>query len=105
MRKLLCISDITDRIDPFPSTCHNSVLYEAFRDDSDLMVVAVVDTKGQVQGLIERHAFNLTMASEYGRALYGNKPVTSVMDSAPLLVDIATPRRTPSTSPAVSSRR
>ena len=93
MQTSLCISDITDRIDPVPVHCNNSTLYEAFRDDHDLMVVAVVDTAGQVPGLIERHAFNLTMASEYGRALYGNKPVTSVMDKSPLLVDIATPLR------------
>ncbi len=57
------------------------------------MVVAVVDQAGRVLGLIERHAFNLTMAAEYGRALYGNKPVTTLMDRTPLLVDIATPLR------------
>ncbi|MDV6329615.1 putative bifunctional diguanylate cyclase/phosphodiesterase [Asticcacaulis sp. 201] len=86
-----CIADITDRIDPFPPHCQNSTLYEAFRDDTELMVAAVVDQAGRVLGLIERHAFNLTMAAEYGRALYGNKPVTTMMDSSPLMVDIATP--------------
>jgi len=93
MQKALCISDITDRVDPVSPQCHNSTLYEAFRDESDLMVVAVADPAGQVLGLIERHAFNLTMAAEYGRALYGNKPVTTLMDRTPLLVDIATPLR------------
>ena len=93
MQKALCISDITDRIDPVSPQCDNSTLYEAFRDESDLMVVAVVDKAGRVLGLIERHTFNLTMAAEYGRALYGNKPVTALMDNAPLLVDIATPLR------------
>jgi diguanylate cyclase (GGDEF)-like protein/PAS domain S-box-containing protein len=57
------------------------------------MVVAVADETGRVLGLIERHAFNLTMAAEYGRALYGNKPVTTLMDPTPLLVDTATPLR------------
>ena len=93
MQKPLCISDITDHIDPVSPQCQNSILYEAFRDESDLMVIAVVDKAGRVLGLIERHAFNLTMAAEYGRALYGNKPVTSLMDPAPLLVDTATPLR------------
>jgi diguanylate cyclase (GGDEF)-like protein/PAS domain S-box-containing protein len=93
VQKLLCISDITDHIDPVRPSCANSTLYEMFRDESDLMVVAVADVGGKVLGLIERHAFNLTMASEYGRALYGRKPVTSLMDAAPLLVDAATPLR------------
>ncbi|MCR6661240.1 MAG: EAL domain-containing protein [Asticcacaulis sp.] len=93
MQKALCISDITDRIDPVSPQCSNSTLYETFRDESDLMVVAVADDAGRVLGLIERHAFNLTMAGEYGRALYGNKPVTTLMDPAPLLVDIDTPLR------------
>ena len=93
MQKALCISDITDRIDPVSPQCCNSTLYETFRDESDLMVVAVADDAGRVFGLIERHAFNLTMAGEYGRALYGNKPVTTLMDPAPLLVDITTPLR------------
>jgi len=93
MQKALCISDITDCIDQVSPQCSNSTLYETFRDESDLMVVAVADDAGRVLGLIERHAFNLTMAGEYGRALYGNKPVTTLMDPAPLLVDIDTPLR------------
>jgi diguanylate cyclase (GGDEF)-like protein/PAS domain S-box-containing protein len=93
MQKALCISDITDRVDPVSPQCQNSTLYETFRDESDLMVVAVADETGRVLGLIERHAFNLTMAAEYGRALYGNKPVTTLMDPTPLLVDTATPLR------------
>ncbi|MFT4075387.1 MAG: EAL domain-containing protein [Asticcacaulis sp.] len=93
MQKLLCISDIMDRIDPVRPQCDNSTLYEMFRDESDLMVVAVANEAGEVLGLIERHAFNLTMAAEYGRALYGRKPVTSLMDPAPLVVESATPLR------------
>lgn len=87
------ISDITDRIAPIPPEFTNSQLYEAFRDIPDLMVVAVADPSGQVLGLVERHRFNLKMAMEYGRALFGFKPVTTLMDANPLTVDVDMPLR------------
>ncbi|MDI7774797.1 EAL domain-containing protein [Asticcacaulis sp. EMRT-3] len=93
MQVSLRIADITDAIEPFLADCSNSTLYEAFRDDADLMVVAITDVAGHVLGLIERHAFSLTMAAEYGRALYSSKPVTALMDANPLLVDVETPLR------------
>jgi diguanylate cyclase (GGDEF)-like protein/PAS domain S-box-containing protein len=93
MQASLCIRDITDIIPPVAPECTNSVVYETFRDNSDLMVVAVADAEGHVLGLVERHTFNLTMAAEYGRALYGNKPVTTLMDEHPLMVELDMPLR------------
>ncbi|ADU14786.1 EAL domain-containing protein [Asticcacaulis excentricus] len=93
MQKAAHVSDITDTVDPvFPQTT-NSQIYDSFRDNSDLLVLAVVDTCGRVLGLIERHSFNLKMASEYGRALFGNKSVTTMMDTCPLTVEAETPLR------------
>jgi len=93
MQASLHVRDITDAIAPVSPECTNSAVYDAFRDNSDLMVIAVAAQDGHVLGLVERHTFNLTMAGEYGRALYGNKPVTTLMDADPLLVEVDTPLR------------
>jgi diguanylate cyclase (GGDEF)-like protein len=85
------IRDITDTIAPVAPECSNSVVYDLFHDNSDLMALAVVNARGEALGLIERHAFSLTMAGEYGRALYGAKPVTTLMTGDAIQVDIDTP--------------
>lgn len=83
-------SFIRDIIDPIPAVgpqTKNSELYNRFRDQCDLLVVPVVDQENNVLGLIERHNFFLSMAAEFGRALWGKKTVTTLMDKAPLVVD------------------
>ena len=93
MQKALRIADITDPLAPVPPDQSNAEVYDLFRDNPDLMVLAVVDAGGTVLGLVERQAFNLRMAAQYGRALFGNKPVTTMMDDCPLMVDVTTPLR------------
>ncbi|UDF04605.1 bifunctional diguanylate cyclase/phosphodiesterase [Asticcacaulis sp. AND118] len=93
MQKAAQVSDITDTVEPASPQTTNSQIYDAFRDNSDLLVMAVVDARGSVLGLIERHSFNLKMAAEYGRALFGAKSVTTMMDTNPLIVDADTSLR------------
>ncbi len=83
----LFIYDIIDTAPPLPPTCLNCDLYDRFRDEEDLLVVPVVTDDGQILGLIERNAFFLSMAMEFGRALFGKKPITTLMDANPLVVD------------------
>ena len=93
MQPTLHIADIVDPIDPITPSVSNSVVYDRFRDNPDLMVLAVAGDDGQVLGLVERHTFNMKMAAVYGRALFGRKPVGRLMDHAPLIVEAATPLR------------
>jgi len=93
MQPILRIADIVDPIDPIAPSVSNSVVYDRFRDTSDLMVLAVAGDGGRVLGLVERHTFNMKMAAVYGRALFGKKPVSRLMDRAPLMVEAATPLR------------
>ena len=93
MQQILRIADIVDPIDPIAPLVSNSVVYDRFLDTSDLMVLAVAGEDGQVLGLVERHTFNMKMAAVYGRALFGKKPVSRLMDHAPLMVEAATPLR------------
>lgn len=71
------------QLDP---TVSGSKVYDLFSEDEDLLVCAVVDD-GRPIGLVSRNAFFLRMADTHGRALFGRRPVTFVMEKDPLIVD------------------
>jgi diguanylate cyclase (GGDEF)-like protein/PAS domain S-box-containing protein len=62
-------------------------LYDRFRAEPDTLIVPVVDDDNRPIGIVERNAFFLRMAAEYGRALYANRPISTLMDREPLVVD------------------
>jgi len=66
-------------------------VYERFCAEPETLAVAVVDDDGAPIGIVERNSFFLKMAAEFGRALYGGRPITAVMDPEPVIVDGATP--------------
>jgi signal transduction histidine kinase/CheY-like chemotaxis protein len=47
----------------------------------------VVDDAGRPVGMIERNTFFVRMAAEYGRALYAQRPISLLMNTAPLVVE------------------
>ena len=61
-------------------------VYDLFSEDPELLVCAVVENKRPI-GLVARNAFFLRMADTHGRALFGKRPITFVMDKDPLIVD------------------
>ncbi|WP_454761256.1 putative bifunctional diguanylate cyclase/phosphodiesterase [Caulobacter segnis] len=65
-------------------------LYERFREEPDTLIVPVLDAEDRPIGIVERNAFFLRMAAEYGRALYANRPISTLMDREPLVVDANT---------------
>ncbi|WP_421736628.1 putative bifunctional diguanylate cyclase/phosphodiesterase [Caulobacter sp.] len=65
-------------------------LYERFREEPDTLIIPVLDDEDRPIGLVERNAFFLRMAAEYGRALYANRPISALMDVEPLVVDADT---------------
>jgi len=81
------LSDIASPIRPLREDTLGSTVYDRFAAEPDLLAIAVVDADGRPLGLVERNAFSLRMASEYGRALYARRPVALLMDSRPLIVD------------------
>ncbi|MBA4804871.1 MAG: response regulator [Brevundimonas sp.] len=62
-------------------------IVERFRDEPDTLAIAVVDEAGRPLGLVERNAFTLRMAAEFGRALYARRPASSFMDANPRVLD------------------
>ncbi len=83
--------DLADAVDPVSPETPGSVVYDRFQADPDLLNIAVVDAEGRPVGLIERNAFALLMAAQYGRALYAGRAVKLVMDAEPKVVDGETP--------------
>jgi two-component system, sensor histidine kinase len=69
-----------------PDVC-GSDAFERFRTEPNTLAIGVVDGDGRSIGLIERHAFTLKMAAEFGRALYARRPVSALMDASPLVFD------------------
>jgi signal transduction histidine kinase/ActR/RegA family two-component response regulator len=79
--------DLAEAVAPVAPETLGSVIYDRFQTEPDLLSIAVVDADGRPVGLVERNAFALKMAGQYGRSLYAGRPVTMMMDQAPRIVD------------------
>jgi len=62
-------------------------VFDRFQGEPDTLVIAVIDSDQRPVGLIERNAFTLKMAAEFGRALYAKRPAEAFMDAAPRVLD------------------
>ncbi len=67
-------------------TVTGGAVYDLFSNDPDLVVCPVVEGDHPI-GLVSRNQFFLRMADTHGRALFERRPITFVMDKAPLIVD------------------
>ena len=77
---------VEDMAPALPSTT-GEALYDRFNREPETLAVAVVQEDGRPLGLVERNAFIMKMASPYGRSLYGGRPITSLMDTSPIIVE------------------
>ena len=64
------IGDFVDLIAPVARSTPGADVFERFQAEPNTLALAVVDSEGRPVGLIERNAFTLRMAAEFGRALY-----------------------------------
>lgn len=64
---------------------------EIFRNMPLLRAVVVVDNEMKPVGLIPRSDFLLQLSQRFGRALYENRPVASLMQAEPLIVPVNEP--------------
>jgi len=74
------IGDFVDLIAPVAPSTLGAEVFERFQNEPNTLALAVVDDQGRPLGVIERNAFTLRMAAEFGRALYARKPADSLMD-------------------------
>ncbi len=77
MNKLI---DFTDPSEPISPSTTGAVVYARFQAEPDTLALAVVDEDRRPIGLVDRGIFFLRMAAEFGRALYGNRPITFLME-------------------------
>jgi two-component system, sensor histidine kinase len=74
------IGDFVELIAPVAPSTLGAEVFERFQTEPNTLALAVVGDDGRPLGLIERNAFTLRMAAEFGRALYARKPAESLMD-------------------------
>lgn len=60
-------------------------------DANELLNGVVITNDGQPEGMIMRHHINRFLGTQYGVALYFERPVAAIMDADPLVVDINLP--------------
>ncbi len=80
------LASVAVPVTPVAPDTRCAVVYDRFRADAELIAVPVVDDETP-SGLVNRHDLTMRLAHDYGRALYAQKPITALMDAAPLVVE------------------
>jgi signal transduction histidine kinase/CheY-like chemotaxis protein len=78
---------LAEPVEPVLTTTSGAAVYQRFEHEPDVLALAVVDDAGRPVGMIERNTFFVRMAAEYGRALYAQRPISLLMNTAPLVVE------------------
>ncbi len=81
------VGDFASTSAPVSPDTPGAHIVERFQDEPDTLAIAVVDEEDRPVGLVERNAFTLRMAAEFGRALYARRPASSFMDPEPRVLD------------------
>lgn len=81
------IGDFASEAEPIGPDTPGAHVFERFEREPDTLAIAVVDAERRPVGLVERNAFTLRMAAEFGRALYARRPASSFMDPSPRVLD------------------
>ncbi|MDO8324217.1 MAG: ATP-binding protein [Phenylobacterium sp.] len=79
--------DLAQPSDPITPDTPGAQVYERFQAEPDALAIAVVDADRRPVGLVERTAFFLAMAGQFGRALYAGRPISLLMNAEPLVVE------------------
>jgi len=81
------IGDFASEAEPIGPDTPGAHVFERFEREPDTLAIAVVDADHRPVGLVERNAFTLRMAAEFGRALYARRPASSFMDASPRVLN------------------
>ena len=81
------IREFAQIIEPISPGEIGEVAYERFESVLDCSLLPVIDGENRPVGLIERNSFMTKLASQYGRAVFGKRPVVLSMNAEPMLVD------------------
>ncbi len=81
------IRNVARRLPPVTEATTGAQAYRRFEQEPDTLAIAVVGPDGRPVGLIERNAFFLKMGSAYGRALFGGRSISHLMDASPIVAE------------------
>ncbi len=79
--------DIAPHIAPVGPGMPGGEVYDRFQREPDTLAIAIVDDDGRPVGMVERNAFLVSMAAQYGHALWAKRPVSHVMNTDPVIAD------------------
>jgi two-component system, cell cycle sensor histidine kinase PleC len=85
-RARVAIDHFVRPVAPVPPDMACATVYDRFVADRELLAVPVC-AEARVVGMVDRYDFLRQLAHSYGRALFDRKPVATLMDTAPLVVD------------------
>lgn len=86
----LPVGEIAQQEYCFPSTTAGHTALDYFSSHPSCQGFPIVDD-GRPVGLLMKNKFLASLATQYGIALYMNRPINSLMDKNPLIVDFQTP--------------
>ena len=76
-------------VPPMTPAMVGDAAFERFVAEPDLPLLPVVDADGAPLGLIARDSCLTRLAGHFGRSVYAHRPLTLLMEAAPLIVDAA----------------
>ncbi len=79
--------DIAPSIPPVLPEVTGAEVYRRFEAEPDTLAIAVVDAGGRPVGIVERNAFLVKMAAQYGYALWSGRPIAQSMKTDPVIAD------------------
>ena len=82
---MACIGDYAEAAAPVAPDTPGSAVFDRFEAEPNTLVIAVVDADGRPMGLVERNAFLSRMAAAFGRELYAKRPISALMNTAPMI--------------------
>ncbi|WP_320170196.1 bifunctional diguanylate cyclase/phosphodiesterase [Maridesulfovibrio sp.] len=83
------VKNLINKVESVESDTPVPLVQELFEEKNSINCVVVVKNKIPC-GLVMEYDLNKHLSGKYGVALYSNKPITSVMDDNPLIVDLET---------------
>ncbi|HEC74933.1 MAG TPA: GGDEF domain-containing protein [Methylophaga aminisulfidivorans] len=85
------VSSLLNELEPVLNNSSIDQVAERFQKTISLNALPVVTDNNRVSGIVWRDDFMTMYASRFGRELYGRKPIDSVMDTQPIIVETDLP--------------
>jgi two-component system cell cycle sensor histidine kinase PleC len=82
----ICVAAAAVSVVPVAPETRCADVYDRFRAEPDTIALPVVQGDKPI-GLVDRNDLTMSLAQDYGRALYAQKPITVRMDAGPLIVE------------------